>query len=222
MRRTTALLAGGLLLLPLYGFYGSSDEGGDVLSAHDSRGNIGTVYNLFDGRDHSIQISRLAPNGYVHWTYQHQDGFYEKAYAAGMDADGNLFIAGERRAHGAKYILILKYDPNGHLIGETIDDAYDCSGVSMGVDREWGVTVAGVCRYGQTHPARVLRYDGDLRLLWVDEYDGGGRNYVKGLSVDYQGGSSVTVETVYGNYRDGSFMTRTVMYDPDGRRIAVR
>ena len=202
-------------------FHGAQG-GEDVITATGRRGHIVSIYNLFDGRSHQIQVTRLGPNGSVFWSYQHYDGYVEKAYAAAVDSKGNTFIAGVRRHNDSKYFLLLKYDENGYLANEIMDDRYDCTAVGVQVDGEDNVSVSGVCRSGQSYPARLLRYNNDGGLLWLDEYDGGGRNYVRGMSVDHEGGVSLSVETVYGDYRDGSFATRTVTYDKYGRRLGVR
>lgn len=198
-------------------------EGGDVLTAHDGRGNISTVYNLFDGRSHSIQVARLDLAGVTRWNVQHLDGLYEKAYAAGMDLKGNLFVAGVRKYYGRAYFLLLKFAENGYLAFETVDNQHDCTASDLALDRDGNAVVAGLCRRSDYyHPARVAKFRDDGTLLWAQEYDGGGRNYVRGLQVDYHGHVSVTVETVYGNYRDGSYSTRTILYDPDGRQLQIR
>ncbi len=198
------------------------DEGGDVLTSHDKRGNITTVYNLFDGRQHAIQVTRLGPSGQVQWQQEHRDGINEKAYATVMDSEGNLFIAGVRREYRNKQFLILKYDERGYLVAEKVDDHFDCTAVSIGVDLDDNVTVSGVCRAGSNYPTRTIGYDNALSLRWADDYDGGGRNYLKGMMVDYQGNVSITVESVYGDYRSGSFSTHTVVYDKRGVRTEVR
>ena len=198
------------------------DEDEDVLTTHDQRGNIMTVYNLFDGRDHAIQITRLGPAGQVQWKQEHRDGINEKAYATVMDSKGNLFIAGVRREYKQKQFLILKYDERGYLIAERVDDHFNCTAVSIGVDPDDNVTVSGVCRDGYNYPARTIGYDNDLGLRWSDDYDGGGRNYLRGMIVDYEGNVAITVETVYGNYRSGSFATHTIVYDKRGVRREIR
>ena len=42
------------------------------------------------------------------------------------------------------------------------------------------------------------------------------------FGIDEQNNILLTVETVYGNYRDGSYQTRTAVFDPDGRNLGVR
>jgi len=225
MIRAFILFAAAYTAVSVHAFYGASggsSSGEDVITATGPKGHIASIYNLFDGRNHSIQVSRLAPNGAVHWTQQHYDGHYEKAYAAAIDSEGNIFIAGVRRYSGGKFFLLLKFDENGYLETELVDDQYDCTAIQIAVDPEDNVAVSGICRYGQSFPARLLRYSNNGGLLWFDEYDGGGRNYVRGMNVDFAGNVSLTVETVFGDYRDGSFVTRTVVYDKDGRRIDVR
>lgn len=198
------------------------DSDGDVLTAHDGRGNIVTAFNQFDGRTHSIQVNRLTAQGYNVWTDEHADGYDEKAYAAAMDASGGSYIAGVRSVDREKYFLVLKYHDNGALAWETTDTASNCTATSLGADREDDVVVAGVCRSGTYFPARIVKFNTNGAFLWAQEYDGGGRNYIRGFQVDYTGNISVTVETVFGNYRDGSYVTRTILYSPTGQQLEVR
>ncbi|HVE15057.1 MAG TPA: hypothetical protein VNI01_16805 [Elusimicrobiota bacterium] len=197
-------------------------EDGDVLTAHDGRGNIGTAYNQFDGRSYSIWITRMTSTGYVVWTYQHSDGYVEKAYSTTMDQNGNLFVAGLRTIQREKHFLLIKYADNGYLAWEASDDRSDCTATTVAVDQEGGVAVAGVCRSGGAYPARIVKYSAEGGRLWSQEYDNGGRNYVRGLQVDYQGNFSMSVETVAGDYRDGSYATRSVTYGPTGQLLEVR
>lgn len=211
-------------LVSAQNFYGTSPEGegGDVISTHDRRGNISTVYNLFDGYNHSIQVTRLNADGTVQWTDRHADGMVEKAYAAAMDDNAGLFVVGMRRLYKQKFFVTLKYAENGYLEREVADDQAGCTAVGVAVDRDQNVVVAGACRYGTSFPARIVKYDNDLGLLWSQEFDGGGRNYVRGLSIDYQNNILLTVETVYGNYRDGSYETRTAVFDSNGRNLGIQ
>lgn len=197
------------------------ESGDDSITAHDGRGGVSLVYNVFDGRAHSIQVSRLNARGVI-WTDQHYDGAYEKAYAAAMDKDSNLFVVGIRRVDRQKYFLLLRYEPNGYLSRETVDRQFDCTAVGVAVDSRGGVVLTGVCRNGNYFPARVVKYDNQLNFLWEREYDGGGRNYVRALQIDPEDNVDLTIETIYGNYRDGAYQTRRVIYDPDGRQLAIR
>jgi hypothetical protein len=81
--------------------------------------------------------------------------------------------------------------------------------------------VAGDCRQGNSNPARVIKFDKDLRLYWSDNYDGGGRNYARDLQSDFRGYVTLGVETVAGETQDGSYDRRTVVYDEYGRRIQI-
>jgi hypothetical protein len=209
-------IAVSLLLAGLASPCAFADEG-EVLSASDGRGNMATVYNLFDGQRHSIQVTRLAANGALLWSYPHSSGYADKAYAVVMDAKANIFVVGVRRYERQKS------GENGSLAQEYMDNRNDCTALMVaagGVDSR--VSAAGTCRMGTEFPARVLGFDNNGRQLWYDEYDGGGRNYVRDLQVDYAGNTTVTVETVFGDYRDGSYTTRAVVYDMYGRRVQVR
>jgi len=200
----------------------AQQDSGDAISTHDGRGNFSTVYNLFDGQRYGIQVTRMTSSGYVQWTQQHSDGLIEKAHAAAMDGDGGLFIAGVRRHQDRKFMLLLKYDKNGWLSQEWADPNSDCAALAAGVDPTGNVTVAGTCKYENASPARVLHFNNDGALLWADDYDGGGRNYVRDLQVDVQGNISLTVETVSGNMRDGSYGTHVIVYNDVGQKIEVR
>lgn len=195
---------------------------GDVITANDGQGNISAVYNLFDGQTHYIRITRMTAEGGLLWSAQHSNAPYEKAYAAAMDGLGNLFVAGVRKVYGNKYFLVLKYDEHGYAAREIPGDANDCTAVKVATDRQNNVAVAGVCRFGSQNPARIYFYDNDGGLLWAQEWDGGGRNYVRGLQIDFQGNVSLTVESILGDYRSGSYETRIIVYDRDGQRIAER
>ncbi|MFA6579453.1 MAG: hypothetical protein WCU88_10325 [Elusimicrobiota bacterium] len=199
------------------------DHGDDnVLSATDGQGNISTVFNQFDGRNHSLQITRMSAGGYPLWTYQHADGYHETAYAAAMDSSANLFIAGVRNVPPQKYFLLMKYGGNGQFQWEYTDGTYNCTATSLFVDREDNVLVAGVCRMGNGYPVRLLKYSNNGGLLWARDYDGGGRNYLRNLRADPDGTVTLTVETAYGNSRDGSYQTRFVLYSTDGAQLGVR
>ena len=211
-----------VLLLAAVIVHAESDADGDVLTAHDRLGNIATAFNQFDGRSHSIQVNRLTAQGYSVWTDQHADGYTEKAYAAAMDAVGGIYLAGVRIVDRQKYFLLIKYGENGNIEWETTDNASNCTATSLDVDRDGDVVAAGVCRSGNSFPARVVKYAGNGGFRWSQEYDGGGRNYLRGFQLDYAGNISVTVETVFGNYRDGSYVTRTIIYSPTGQQLEVR
>jgi hypothetical protein len=198
------------------------DDDEDVLTTHDNRGNISTVYNLFDGANHAIQITRLNAHGGIVWNYQHADGMREKAIAAAMDNEGSLYISGERRQYRHKYLLTMKYDENGYMLWEHADDIFDCTSTGVAVDRKGDVLVAGMCRNGSAFPVRILKYGADGSFHWSQEYDGGGRNYVRELQVDFDNNFKLTIESVYGNYRDGSYQTRFVTFNESGALIEVR
>lgn len=198
------------------------DSEGDVLTAHDRQGNIATAFNQFDGRSYSIQVNRLTAQGYSVWTDLHSDGYNEKVYAAAMDTVGGIYLAGVRTVDRQKNFLIIKYGNNGGVEWETTDNASNCTATSLDVDRDGDVVSAGVCRSGDSFPVRVVKYANNGGYRWSQEYDGGGRNYLRGFQIDYAGNISLTVETVFGNYRDGSYVTRTVIYSPAGQQLEVR
>src|SRR5687768_18568090 len=100
----------------------SGDVDGDAISAHDGRGNVSAVYNQFDGRNHSIVVTRTAAGGGQQWSIQHYDGHHEKAYSAVMDTAGALYIVGMRRWNERRGFLTIKLDQWGRLEWEQLDD----------------------------------------------------------------------------------------------------
>ena len=211
-----------VLLLAVGFVHAQADGDGDVVTAHNRRGDIATAFNQFDGRIHSIQINRLNAQGYNLWSDVHADGNDEMAFAAAMDSAGGVFLAGVRKDGGQKYFLLVKYFEGGGVQWERTDDASNCTATSVEVDRQDDVVMGGVCRSGNSYSARVVKYSVDGNRMWAQDYDGGGRNYIRGFSIDYTGNISVTVETVFGAYRDGSYATRTVVYSPSGQQVEVR
>ncbi|TBR17861.1 hypothetical protein EPO15_16035 [bacterium] len=200
-----------------YAFAPAAPEGGeDGISASDGKGTIYTVYNLFDGRNSSIQVNRLQ-NGGLAWSVEHADGVREKAAAAGVDGDGNLYIVGERSYYKERYMFVMKYSPSGAFVREVADNADGCRASAVTVDKEGWVTVGGMCKYPRNRPARLVKYDSDLNYYWMAEYDRGARNYLRGLASDVRGLLFATIETVSGDITDGSYRTVTAIYSPEGR-----
>lgn len=198
-------------------FVPAAQEGGeDGISAHDGRGTIYTVYNLFDGRNSAIQINRLT-NGGLAWSVEHNDGVREKAAAAAVDSEGNLYIAGERTYYKERYMVLMKYSPSGAFVREVADNADGCRASAVTVDKEGWVTVGGMCKYPRNRPARLVKYDSDLNYYWTAEYDRGARNYLRGLAADARGSVYASIETVSGDVGDGSYRTVTAVYSQEGR-----
>ncbi|MDE2038641.1 MAG: hypothetical protein KGO96_03885 [Elusimicrobia bacterium] len=197
-------------------------SGGDVLTARDQHGNIAAVYNEFDGRFHSMQIVRMTARGETVWNVTHSNSYYDKAYAAAMDSQADVLLAGERRTDGRRSFLTLKYDHDGNFVWEAVSDRHDCAAMYLSLDRDDNAFVAGVCRRRDGFPVLLVKYSPDGRELWSRIYDGGGRNYLHGLLVDYTGNAMLSVETVFGNFHDGSYAMRTVVFAPDGRQADVR
>ncbi|MDE2292983.1 MAG: hypothetical protein KGL53_12950, partial [Elusimicrobia bacterium] len=221
MRASPLLRAALALLLVTAARAQVEDAGGDVLTAHDDHGDIAAVYNEFDGRAHSLQVVRLTARGDTVWNVLHSDGNYEKAYAAAMDSQADVLVAGTRVADGARTFLVLEYDHNGNLSWETVGEDHDCTAMFLAVDRDDNAVAAGVCRQGNSTPILIAKYSPDGRELWTQTYDGGGRNYLHALQVDYSGNAMLTVETVFGDYRDGSYAMRTAVFSPQGRQLDV-
>lgn len=207
-----ALAAGAYTFAPT----ASNDASEDGISAHDGKGTIYTVYNLFDGRNSAIQVNRLR-NGGLAWSVEHADGAREKAAAAAVDAEGNLYVVGERSYYKERYMFLMKFSPSGAFVREVADNADGCRASAVAIDREGWVTVGGMCRYPRSRPARLVKFDADLNYYWNAEYDRGGRNYLRGLSADARGSLFAVVESISGEFGEGVYRTVTAIYSPEGR-----
>jgi len=199
----------------------AQSESGGVLAARDADGNTAVVYNLFDGQNHMVQVTLTRADGAALWTRQHMDNMNEKAYSTAMDGAGNIFVAGSRRMHGRKYMLVLKFTADGFLHWEIADDRFDCTGTHVAVNEDGQVLVAGVCRDGDDGPIRVLKLSSDGGRYWAQEYGSGARNYTFGLQ-PWDGGATVSLKAVQGDSRSGSFTAQDVYFDSNGNVAGVR
>lgn len=214
MKSSPAILAVLLLAAPAR----SQVVEGDVITAHDRKGNIYTVYNTVEGRTGSVRILRLSAEGTVLWSLRRPSMDFERIYAAAMDSKGDLYLAGVRRHEARKRILLLKYRSTGRLLWEAVDARHECTALEIVVDDDDSPTLAGVCRAEGTHPARLLKFGRNGSALWQTEFDGGGRNYVRDLN-SLRGDIALTVETVAGAFREASNTIQVLVYNKAGQKV---
>ena len=216
--------AAAALLLWTPAFLGAGDfrpQGGGSLSATDRWGNLITVTNRFDGSSYYVQVTSFVPNRGVNWDRVHGDGYQESAHAVTLDGDGDVYVAGTRASSGAKYFWLMKYSNAGALLWERVDSTNGCSAFNAISNESGDVWAAGSCRIGTAMPAHLVRYDAAGNYVWGQLYDEGGRNYVRGLSLDIAERSSMTMEVMPGSFGGGASLIRTVVYDRSGYRVTV-
>ena len=191
---------------------------GDVLTAHDSGGSIFMAYNVSNGEANAVRMIRMTSAGAILWSRELKSGFQDGVFSAVMDSRRNLLLAGERREPGGRRFLLLKIRPDGEKAWEATDSRHDCTALRMVVDDFDAVAVAGICRADGLHPARLIKFTADGSLLWAQEYDGGGRNYVRSLN-GFRGDLALTVETVADGSGRPSDTIKVLVYSPSGQRV---
>jgi hypothetical protein len=215
---TTALLTGALLYLHALDL---QQQSAGLLSVVTPAGNAITVSNRFDGTNFFVQITNFDKSGATVWNVSHYDSFQETANGLFVDAGGNVYVGGFRIANGTRYFWVLKLSSKGQIQWERVDSYQQCTGVSVSANAKGDAWIAGSCDNGGAHPARLLHYDAFGAYAWAQNYDGGGRNYVRGLSTDFLDRATVTVEVQQGNYGSGLSKIQTIVYDGQGYKLVV-
>lgn len=225
MKKHEAGLRGAVLLGIFSGllFFGGPSSAqvpaGDLFTTYDRWGNIFSVSNRFDGTNYYIQVTLFTRGGATLWNKIHYDGYQERANTVGVDANGNLYIAGVRFWQGVRNFLLLKYSPQGDLLWERVDSYRDCTAFNLVTNPDGHIWVAGSCLSGNATPMRLVRFDSGGGILWGKLYDKGGRHYVQGLTIDQADRVSVTVQILAGSYA-GAYLTQTVVYNKQGDQVA--
>ncbi|MCL4838404.1 MAG: SBBP repeat-containing protein, partial [Thermoanaerobaculia bacterium] len=160
--------------------------------------------------------------GTLLWTreYNGTGGASDSAYAAAVDGDGSLVLAGSTfGATGMMNFLTLRYDSGGTLQWAREHDGTaggDDFGSAIAVDGAGNVLVTGRSA-GATggHNFATVKYDSAGNLLWAREYNGSGNghDFAHALAVDTAGNVFVTG---YSDGASGGGNYATVKYDGAG------
>lgn len=196
-------------------------QAGDPLTVYDAYGNAVIVSNRFDGTAHYVQVTSYNRNRWVNWEQIHKDGLNERAHSVALDGGGNILVAGTRGTAADKVIWTIKFAPNGNFLWERWDSFQGCHGLYAASNAAGDAWVAGSCASGGGYPTRLIRYDPYGNYLWAQSYEENGRGYIRGLSVDFTGRASLTVEIVSGYYGGSSSVSRTVVFDGRGNRLVL-
>ena len=184
----------------------------------DRRGNYISVSNRMAGNSSQVRLTSLNRYGNSNWDITHDDGYTERATSFHIDGSGALVVAGVRLVQGINYVWLMKYSSIGQSYWERADTMAGCAAFDIISNQNGDAWVAASCSEGQSAPVRLLHYNGSGYLLWAQNYDEGGRNYVRNLSLDFMSRVSMTIEIDKGYGARGA---RTVVYDANGSRLAI-
>lgn len=151
-------------------------DGGFVITGFTST----TSFNF------SLVTIKINSNGDSLWTKVYENPLYTRTSGEKVvvDDNGNIYVAGSvRAASGFQDIVLLKYSPDGELIGETFFSGVgnrDDLVVSLLINSNSELYITGTTQVTQQRfDILLLKYSSDLSLLWekqynnpLDKYDG--------------------------------------------------
>ena len=195
--------------------------GAGVLTLPLRSGGTVSVSNRYDGRGYSVWITEYDRFGSTLWNVPHSDIAQENAVTAAADLNGAVYVAGFRFASGAKYLWTMKISPMGVIQWERVDAYPGCTAFNVAYNGAGDVWTAGSCVGDREKPMRLAHYDTDGNFLWAQNYDAGGRNYVRTLTLDLLDRATVGIEVYTGSYSSGSSSVKTAVFDKTGYRMVV-
>lgn len=190
----------------------ASDAISDNLSnIPDRHGNYISVSN----RSNQVRLTSLNRYGSFNWDISHSDGYAERATTFYIDASGAPVLVGVRLVRGVNYVWLMKYSSTGQFLWEGIDSEPGCTAFAVVAGQNGNIWVAASCADGGRYPARLMLFNNAGNLMWSQNHDEGGRNYVRNLTLDFMGRVSLTIEI-----NNGSRTGRTLVFDANGNRLA--
>ncbi|MEK7390112.1 MAG: hypothetical protein AAB036_10485 [Elusimicrobiota bacterium] len=195
------------------------DASGDNLSAmSDRRGNVIAVSNRATANSSQIRLTSINRYGNFNYDVYHTDAAMERATSFFVDGAGAPVVAGVRLWQGFNYIWVMKYSTHGQFLWENADTQAGCAAFDIVTNLTGDIWVAASCIEDQRFPVRLLHYNYAGNLVWAQNYNEGGRNYVRNLTVDFMNRVSLTMEVDNGS---GNRYPRTLVFDRYGTRLAA-
>ncbi|MEI6948949.1 SBBP repeat-containing protein [Paraflavisolibacter sp. H34] len=197
-----------------------NDQGTSITT--DTRGNVYVAGISDGGANADILTLKYSPGGTLLWAarYNGPANHHDYAYAIGLDAPGNVYVAGESRPDNfTSDFATLKYDAGGALLWAAL---YDGPGAdvdranALAVDARGNVYVTGISEgVSSASDYATLKYSPEGGLLWRARYNGTANSFdhANALAVDGAGNVYVTgYSRGAGTFADFA----TVKYGPAG------
>lgn len=183
--------------------------------AADASGNAYLTGGSFSGTNGDFLTMKYDPSGNLMWnkTYD-QFGYDEGAFAAALDASGNLYVGGLTEGEETDHLLLVKYDPAGNVLWSLNSVEYLADiAYAIAVDEQGFAYIAGSSfdADGEDEDFLILKYDAGGDLVWKKRFGDANLNYFKGIAVDKYF-VYVTGSTFNGN----DFDILTLCYEKDG------
>jgi uncharacterized delta-60 repeat protein len=189
------------------------DDNGSVFTAGymDSMGTQG----------YDSVLLKYNPTGTIQWVKAWGGAGTEIAHGIALDADGNVYLAGQTASYGAggSDIFILKYDTDGNLLwkktwGGTMNDI----GNGIALDADGFVYVTGETRsFGAGNgDAVLLKYDADSSFVWAKTW--GGPEEESGNAIALQNGN-LYVGGETSSFGSGGLDMALLKLDTDGNLV---
>ncbi len=190
--------------------------------AIDGAGNVYvTGQSNGTNRTDDVATVKFGPNGEQLWVARYGSDTMdsERGSQILLDAQTNVYVLGSRSSlNGFPDILLLKHDPDGHVLWSAIYDSPEHSADGPGqmlLDGAGHIYVTGYSYSGDSRHALTLKYDGDGSLLWADRYESLA-TCGSGSQIRFDASGNLRV-----SFRPCSSALAVVKYDTDGHQLAL-
>ncbi len=213
--------------------------------ALDAQGNIhvvGSTWGSLPGQDSAGGMDaflQLYAQPVVEQTWQFGTAFFDRADAAVVDANGNLYVAGSTEGAldvpytGDSYdAFVRKYDSSGaYLWTRQLGTPENDWGQDVALDADGNVYLVGYTlgalegtHYGAGGDAYLRKYDPDGNVLLTWQYGTALGASASGVAVDGAGNVYVVgeVEGAFDGDSAGASDAYVMKFDPAGTRLWVR
>ena len=199
--------------------------------AVDAAGNAyvaGEVWNPGSATNCDAIIIKYSPSGKKIWakTYNGAANGWDGLSEIETDGAGNVYAAGNSWGSGTSSDYVtLKLNANGKLVWAKRYDgpgSRDDRVSALAVDAAGNVYVTGESRADSVNvDYATLKYDPAGNPLWVQRYDGPGKDADQAAALDVDGAGNVYV-TGISDGAAGDADAATVKYGPNGEQVWVR